>query len=373
MARLRMGFIGTGGMARAHLRGLAALKEEGKRPFEVVAACDVVRERAEAFAQEAAQMLGARCAVHTDYREMLAGDGVDVVNLIVHHAGHHEIGIPAMRAKKHLIVEKPLALTPGLGRKMIAEAKRAGVTLCVAENYRFSSFNRALKKAIEGGLIGEPYFALKQFAGVGSDIFCGTPWRHSKALGGAGPIFDNGVHDADLFLYFLGDVEEAVSMNGRFEKVRIHGKRRIRPTAEDADATVLRFKSGALGHWFCSWAGHGKGFGLFYVYGAKGCVLDGTMHVDRKEPMASEELVKRFAPKVRRDTVASELLDFAEALRKGTRPEVDGEQGLRAMCLSFAALESALTRKPVKVRDIYAGRAHAYEDTVLEAYRKRGG
>ena len=333
-----MGFIGTGGMARAHLRGLAALKEEGKAPFAVVAACDIVRERAKGFAREAEGMLGGTCAVYTDYREMLKDDEVDVVNLITHHAGHHEIGIPVMRAKKHLIVEKPLALTPGLGRKMIAAAKRAGVTLCVAENYRFSPFNRALKRAIEGGLIGEVYFTLKEFAGVGSHIFCGTPWRHSKALGGAGPIFDNGVHDADLFLYLLGEVDEAISMNSRFEKVRTDGKRRIRPTAEDADATVLRFGNGALGHWFCSWAGHGKGFGLFYIYGSKGCVLDGVVHVDGREPMTSEELIKRFAPKVRKDTVASELLDFAEALRKGTRPEIDGEQGLRAMCVSLSLI-----------------------------------
>ncbi len=372
MARLKMGFVGTGGMARGHLRGLATLKEEGKAPFEVVAACDVVWERAHDFAEQAQQTLGGKCAVYTDYREMLADGKVEAVNLVVHHAGHHEIGIPVMKAKKHLIVEKPLALTPGLGRKMIQAAKKAGVTLCVAENYRFSPWNRALKRAIEGGLVGEVYFALKEFAGVGSDIFCGTPWRHSKALGGAGPIFDNGVHDADLFLYLMGEVDEAVSMNARFEKVRTDGKRRIRPTAEDADATVLRFKSGALGHWFCSWAGHGKGFGLFYLYGSKGCVLDNTVHLDGREPLSSDELVARFAPKVRKDTVASELVDFAEAIRKGRKPEIDGEQGLRAVCVSFAALESALTRQPVKVRDVFTGRAHAYEDTVLEAYQREG-
>jgi len=356
-------------MAGSHLRALEVLANEGRQPFSVVAACDIDLSRAASFAERAQAITQRKPNVYADFREMLASEKIDAVNLCVHHAGHHEIGLEVLKAKKHLIVEKPLALTPGLGRKMIQAAKRAGVVLCVAENYRFSPANRALKKALQAGIIGAIYFILKQFGGVGNSIFCGTPWRHSQALCGPGPIFDNGVHDADLFLYLVGDVEEVVSMNAQFEKRRGDGKRTIRPTNEDVDASVLRFQNGALGHWFCSWAAHGEHFSQFLIYGSKGCVKDRVVHVEGKEPVSLDDLVQKYAPKVRRDSVASELEDFARAIRTGTRPEIDGEQGLRALSVSYAAMESALVRHPVRPRDIYTGKAHAYEDTVLEAYQ----
>lgn len=373
---IKYAIVGCGGMSLGHLAGLAQLQKEGQELYELVAVCDIDTKRAEAFAVKAKEVLGNRDnmpEIFTSHQEMLKKSAVEAVGINTHHRSHHEIAFDVLEAKRHVIVEKPLALTPSLGREMIERAQKNKVTLAVAENYRRSPGSRALKAALEEGLLGRPYFIVQQFAGVGSAVFCRTPWRHLKAEGGAGPIFDNGVHDADLFLYWIGEVDEVASYHAVFEKYRQTEDIRVTPTAEDTDVTILKFANGVLGHWLCSWAGHGKGFSQTMIYGSKGSIASlpegqpgKEITLDSGEKLSEQDLIKKYAPNVRTDTVASELEDFALAIRQGRKPETDGETGLKAMCISYAALESATIGKPVKVKDVLEGRTRVYEDSVLK-------
>lgn len=365
---LKFAIVGCGGMAGGHLAALAQLQREGQELYELVAVCDIDRKRAEAFAAKTRKFLGSRPEVFTSHKEMLKKSEAEAVGINTHHRSHHEIAFDVLEAEKHVIIEKPLALTPSLGREMIESAQKKGVTLAVAENYRYGPGCRAIKAALMSGLLGRPYFIIKQFAGVGSEVFCRTPWRHLKKEGGAGPIFDNGVHDADLFLYWFGEVDEVASYHTVFEKHRQTEDIRVTATAEDTDVTILKFANGALGHWLCSWAGHGKGFSQTMIYGSKGSITSSPFEVtlDSGEKLSEQDLIKKYAPNVRTETVVSELEDFALAIIKGRKPETDGETGLKAMCVSYAALESATVGKPVKVKDVWEGRARAYEDSVLK-------
>lgn len=370
---INFGVVGCGIISRFHLKGLATLKDEGRLPLRLVAVCDVDSQRAEGLAQEAQEKLGLLPTCFTDYEKMLHQSDLSAVGIYVHHSLHHDIAQACLAAGKHVLLEKPLAIAPSLGRDILRAAtgtgppRRAGLVLAVAENYRRSPLNRAVKAALSDGLIGKVYFLLFQFASVGSDIFCGTPWRHMVHLGGAGPVFDNGVHDADLFLYWLGDVEEVFAYNATFEKTRRRGDVEIVPTAEDTDVAVLKFKSGVLGQWLCSWAGHAGNFGQNVIFGSEGRINLSQPEARREtgETLDGQQLVERYAPNVRQDTFATELEDFAEAILHRRKPEVDGYEGLRAMGVSYAALESARTGKPVKVEDVLEGRATRYEESVL--------
>ncbi len=364
---IRHAIIGCGGISRAHLRGLKTLKDEGLDKIELTALCDVDESRVRAFAEEAREQLGARPQCFTDYREMLDKAELDSVGVNTHHKSHYPISRDCLDAGVHVFVEKPVSITPSSARRLIAFAKEKGKTLGVAENYRRAPERRAIKRILDEGVIGSPYLIIKQFASVGSAVFCRTPWRHLKEEGGPGPIFDNGVHDADLFLYWLGEVDEAASYHARFEPHRRTDDLEVRPTNEDTDVTVLKFKSGALGDWVCSWAGHGAGMGQQVILCSKGSLNGAALTLDGQETIPGDEVVRRYAGDVRSDSFATELEDWADALMEGREPETNGEAGYKAMCLSYAALESAVIGRPVKVAQIESGELHAYEDTVHEA------
>jgi len=366
---IKIGIIGCGGMAGAHLGGLKDLKEEGVDKFEVVAICDVDEEQVKKFAKVCEEKLSITPLCFTNYEEMLSKVELDAVDIVTPHQSHHRIALDCLSSKKHIFIEKPLAIVPSLGREMISSAKDKGLKLAVAEDYRLSPGNIAVKKMIEEGLIGKPYFTTKAYGGVGSGIFCGTPWRHMKEMGGAGVIFDNGVHDADLFLYWLGDIDEVFSYNKIFEKKRSDENREIFPTSEDTDATILKFKGGALGHWLCSWAAHGKDFHYCLIYGSKGRISLAPFEVnlDDGTKLEGEEIVSRYAEGIRKNGVATELEAFAVSIIEDKEPAVGGEQALKAMAVSFAALESAMTHQPVKVENILEGKAKVYEESVIMA------
>lgn len=111
---------------------------------------------------------------------MIKKAALDAVSIVVGHRAHHKIALPCLKAGLHVLVEKPLAITIKAGWTMIEDAERSGRILAVAENYRRTPENRAVKFGIDKGVIGAPYMIFHQWDGVGNAIFCETPWRHMK-------------------------------------------------------------------------------------------------------------------------------------------------------------------------------------------------
>ena len=241
-----IGIIGAGGISRAHAEGYLALGEERVR---VVAVADVVADRA----REAAAAWGAPHAV-TDYQQLLALDDVDAVSVCTFTAAHCEPTIDALRAGKHVLVEKPLAATGDEALRMAAAAGDSGKLLMVEMKWRFMPELQVARRFIAEGGIGRPYYAEAvgfQHRGIPGGSFV----RKQTAAGGA--LMDNGVYTLDAILHLLGH-PRPLTVSGTaanvFGGMADGGWDPAQFDVEDTGAAFVRLDGGVTLHFVHTWA-----------------------------------------------------------------------------------------------------------------------
>jgi predicted dehydrogenase len=193
--KLGIGIIGSGGIARgAHMPGYKACEEQGVRILAVSDINpDVARRAGEEFEVP---------HIFTDYRKLLQMDEIDAVSVCTPNYLHMQPTVDALKAGKHVLVEKPLAMNGVEGKAMVDAATRTGMKLQVGFMSRFQSTSQALKRFIDAGEMGEIYFARAQAMrrrGIpGWGVFT------QKDKQGGGPLIDIGVHILDLTLWLMG-------------------------------------------------------------------------------------------------------------------------------------------------------------------------
>lgn len=134
--------------------------------------------------------------------------------------------------------------------------------------------------------------------------------------------------------------------------------------------TVLRFASGALGHFLVASAGHGAGFGGVRVYGTGGVadLSGGIAQKDGEEARRLDELTAPFCDdSIPGDAMAHSFLELHRLASEGTTPISNGERALEALAIIYACLEASLTGRTVAIADILSGAAHGYEDSIEAA------
>lgn len=209
--KLRIGIIGCGGIA--HQKHFPAL-EHFKDKVELVAFCDIIKERAE----ESAEEFGTPDAkVYTDYKELLKDDSIDVVNVLTPNVAHAPITIAAFEVGKHVYCEKPMSDNPVDAQKMVDAWKKSGKKFTIGYQNRFRPEVQALHKACENGELGDIYLgkahALRRRAVPTWGVF------PDKSQQGGGPLIDIGTHALDITLWCM-DNYKPVSVNGSvFEKL----------------------------------------------------------------------------------------------------------------------------------------------------------
>jgi predicted dehydrogenase len=254
--KLKLGAIGTGNIFRnAHMRGWKDHPE-----VELYAVCDVVKGKAETLAEQ----YGVR-HVFTDYRELLAMDDIDIVDICTSNLFHSEIAVAALQAGKHVFCEKPDAVNPEEAQKMADAARESGKTLMVMRNNRFRPASQFLKKYIEHGQMGEVYtgrcgwIRRRGIPGKGG-------WFTTKELSGGGPLIDLGVHFIDLSVWLMGNPKPVSVVGATYSKFAnttisdsVHsqfGEKKQDGTfdVEDLATGFIRFDNGATLQIEFSWA-----------------------------------------------------------------------------------------------------------------------
>ncbi len=188
-----VGFIGFGGIARiTHYPGWKKLPD-----VEVIA----ISDPSENVRKIAKEEFGIRY-VFSDYKEMLKIDEIDIVDVCAPNIIHYPATVDSLNVGKHVICEKPLAVSEKEVIGMIEAAKKSKKKLMAAQHQRFRKESVALKKLIDAGELGEIYFAIayalrRRYLPV-------TPTFIDKELSGGGPMFDIGVHILDLTYWFMG-------------------------------------------------------------------------------------------------------------------------------------------------------------------------
>lgn len=412
---IRIGIVGCGRILNAHLQGYKLLRERGVDNFRITALCARREEDARMFLRRGAgppprppvldpatgDPLAAphtylddfqddvAVATYTDYRAMLAADQVDAVNDYTTLALHHQVGLAALAAGKHLLTQKPLAITVRAACRMVDLARERGLTFGVVENVRQSAGVRALAWAVRGGLIGEPQLAVMgSLGGLWSPdrVVAGTPWRHQKLQAGGGGSVDIGVHQMHWLRYVVGEIAAVGAFARTFEPARYRrdvGGQVVEEVHANVDDTYLAtvvFERGALGQLWWSWAMHGEPLdipGTPALMGSRGSIKGGQLLVDGADRQSLQPLFEQslgdsereaYFPMGLRDPFAIQQLDWLRAIEAGREPETSGYEGLRDLACAFAMLESSALRCQVSLDDVLAGRVDAYQREIDQHY-----
>ena len=253
MNKVRIGVIGCGGIANGkHLPSYSKLSRA-----ELVAFCDIVVEKAEkACAEYGCE--GAK--VYADYKELLANPDIDAVLVLTHNSEHCRITVDAFEAGKHVLVEKPMAITYEEAKKMIAARDKAGKVLTVGYQTRFRTDSLYLKELCEEGRFGHIYYAEATAIRRRSVPTWGVFIDEEKQ--GGGPLIDIGTHTLDLTLYMMDNYEPAYCVGKTFHMLNKQTETgnswgdwdTERFTAEDSAFGFIVMKNGAVINLRSSWA-----------------------------------------------------------------------------------------------------------------------
>lgn len=208
--KLKIGIIGCGGIANG--KHMPALKKVDE--IKIVAFCDLIEERA---VKAKSEFGDENSKVYTDYRELLKDKDIDVVHVCTPNSSHAEISIASMKADKHVMCEKPMAINSKEGRAMLEASKATGKKLTIGYQNRFRNDSKFLYEACQDGDLGEIYLgkakAIRRRAVPTWGVFL-----DEKAQGG-GPLIDIGTHALDLTLWMMDNYKPKYVVGNTYHKL----------------------------------------------------------------------------------------------------------------------------------------------------------
>ncbi|MEK3687311.1 Gfo/Idh/MocA family protein [Paenibacillus sp. FSL R10-2736] len=352
----RVGVIGCGGIANG--KHLPSLSRQDK--VQVVAFCDIIKERAESAAE---QYGNADAAVYTDYLELLKDASIDIVHVLTPNDAHADISIAALEAGKHVMCEKPMAKTAADAKRMAEAAKRTGKKLTIGYDNRFRQDSLYLKKICEAGELGHIYYAKAHAIRRRAVPTWGVFLDEEKQ--GGGPLIDIGTHALDLTLWMMDNYKPKVVLGTKYHELsrKEEAANAWGPwdpkkfTVEDSAFGMIVMENGATITLEASWA-----LNSLDVDEAK-CSLSGTeAGADMKNGLRinGEKHSKLYTNEIELDAggvafyegktekaTDVELRKWIEAIEEDKDPVVTPEQAYVVSRILEAIYESAQTGKAV--------------------------
>ena len=295
-------------------------------------------ERARRYADE----LGIPKA-HSSVSDLVADAAIDAVYISTTNEWHESQALAAIAAGKHVLCEKPLALSLDSARSMVAAAAAAGVVMGTNHHLRNAAAHRTMRELIQSGVIGRP-LAARVFHAVYLPPHL-QGWRIDRPESGGGVVLDITVHDADTLRFALGDeVAEVTAMTA--------SQGMGRAGLEDAVMGVMRFRGGVIAQFHDAFTAPHASTG-FEVHGTEGSLYGrdvmtqrplGTVTIRRE---GGEEAVLIDHENLYKRSVRC----FNAAIRGEGEPAASGADGVRSLAVALAVRESALTGRTVRVAD----------------------
>jgi len=249
---LNIGLIGYGFMGRTHSNGYKRVNdffpELEYRPV-LKAVCGRSAENVQAFADQWQYE-----SIETDWRDLVKRDDIDAIDICTPNNSHAEIAIAAAEAGKMILCEKPLALNPDEGEKMVAAVQKAGVANTVWYNYRRVPAVTMAKQLIDEGKLGKIFHYRANFLQdwtIAEDVPQGGAalWRLDVAAAGSGVTGDLLAHCIDTATWLNGPIADVTAMTETFVKERMHVETgKVEPVGiDDACAFLCHFENGSMG------------------------------------------------------------------------------------------------------------------------------
>lgn len=346
MESLKVGVIGLG-MGRHHIAGY-----QGHPAAQVVAIADVDEKRLSDIGDK--YNIPKR---YTSPEEMLSKEKLDVVSVATPNKFHMPLTIAAIEAGCHVLCEKPMAMSAGEARQMLAAAEKAGKRIMINFSYRFTEQSMALKAQVDAGILGEVYFGRtvwhrrRGLPGLGG-------WFGQKELSGGGPLIDLGVHRLDLALWLMGYPRPVWVLGSTYNPIssELAKASNAKFDVEDLAVGLIKFDNGATLEVEASWAANVKESELMEtrLYGTKAGLVQRNYDETYKfeAEIYLEKAGAHFDMKLHppMQPVPTAMAHFIDCLLNGTPHTATGEEGLLVMEILDAIYRSAAEGKPVKVR-----------------------
>ena len=330
---IKVAVIGVGSMGRNHARVYGELPEA-----ELVAVADADGQ----VADKVASQFGIKA--YTNYQQMLEVECPQAVSIAVPTALHEEAATAALKAGAHVLVEKPIAATLEEGQRLIELAKRMNRQLMVGHIVRFNPAMQALKQKLEDGELGRIF-----------QIFCRRAGPFPARIRDVGVVIDLAPHDVDVMRFLTG-----------LDPIRVFAEteRRIHTEYEDLLWGMLRFPDSVVGSLEINWLTPTKirevlvlgERGMFRVddltqdlYFYENAQANGTMWPALQTLKGvSEGSMTRYALQ-RYEPLKAELQAFLRAVKEGAAVPVSGEDGLAALKIALALVESGKKHQVVEI------------------------
>jgi len=342
---VRVGVIGCGKITeRASMPNLVNYKEH----TEVKALCDIVKEKAEDMAAK----FEVNVDIEKDWKKLVKRKDIDAIFVNTPNYLHEEMAVGAARAKKHILVEKPITISNKASKRMINAAEKAGVFLMIEQTQRFDPIHQAAKKFIDTGKLGKINMVKGRIGHAGPEYWVGGKegWFSDKKLSGGGAMIDVGIHILDLLRWLSGkEVREVCANIKTLEK----------PFPVDDNGSVLmRFSDRTFGQFEASWTTRPYEV-MTWIYGEKGKI---HTSIGSDKPILAKMatvggdkdpncVLEDITPEVGQGGGWENAIHyFIDCVRKNEKPFVTGLEGAKSMSVILAAYESSEKGAWVKVK-----------------------
>ena len=323
--KLKFAVVGCGHIGSRHLD---VIYEELKA--ELVAFCDISIDK-----QLTYQKRYPRVKAFSDYSKMLKETDADIITICTPHGFHAEMSIEAAKAGKHILVEKPMALTSSESEQMIEVAAKQGVKLFVVKQNRYNKPIAITQKALKENRLGSIYMVqCNVMWNRRPEYYSDSDWRGSRSLEG-GALHTQVSHFLDLLVWWFGEIVESKSIYDT-----LHQNVEI----EDCGVSSLRFKSGTIGSLLWTTAVYNVNYeGSITIIGEKGTIKIGGRYLNEIEfwDVASYPLPQDIdfddepndygeykGSSSNHDLLFSDLIDKLLKKRKGM---VEGQEGIKSI------------------------------------------
>lgn len=326
---MKIAVIGCGTMGRTH--GAEWISMPG---IELVGVCDLQEEAAHALAEKL------ETKAYFDFDQMVSEAGPEVVDVCLPTHMHKEFVLRAASHGKHIICEKPIALSPEEADEMAAVSELHGVRLFIGHVVRFfPSYTDIRRKAAEG-VVGKP--GVLHTRRMGGNPGIAKTWYANSDISG-GVILDLMIHDIDFAQSIFGKAVSVYAMNRRHEGL-------------DYALATLRFENGGIAHLEGYWGFPGPFTTSVDLAGSGGVIrFNSEDAVSLKMYKANNDLPE--TPAIRLPKSPSmhnpyylELAHFVECLRTGAEPDITIADARSALQTGLAAIESAASGRPVLIQ-----------------------
>ena len=338
--KVRVGIVGTG-IGHAHWSGY--IKDPD---VEVVGIVDIDEKRAKRIAEEWKVP-----NAFTNHRDLLEMKDLDAVSVCTPNAFHAPIAIEALKARKHVICEKPMAATLAQAEELAIEAKKSDKIFMMAFNNRYRGDTQLLKKYIESGDLGDVYYGKTGWVRRHGAPGAGG-WFTTKELSGGGPMIDLGVHALDLTWWLMGKPKPVEVAGTSFHKLADAEMKRLGAKGtfdvEDGAIAHVRFENGAAIMLEVSWLLHIPTESFY-------CSVAGTEGGASVEP--DFRIVKDLhgspvdlTPKPpNQNGHLGEILHFTDCIKRGVEPMSTAEDGLNVQKMLDAIYRSGAEGKAIVI------------------------